>query len=153
MLLADSPAEFVVAGSGENPARSALVELAGTPVRIGISWRYDDAEPNCVTISRVVNGSAASQAGLLLNDRVLEVAGQRFSSSEDFQTLVLAADGQAPPRGTSADADEAAPDGAGLTLLIERDGFVREVRIAVPSPLRSVPANDESMPAVESERP
>ena len=91
VLLADSPAEFVLAGPNESPGRSVRVELAGAPVRVGISWRYDDAEPGVVIISRVVNGSAASQAGVQLNDRVLDVDGRRFASLDDA-VIALRAD-------------------------------------------------------------
>lgn len=142
VLLADSPAEFVVAGPGEADGHAVWVELAGAPVRIGISWRYDDAEPNCVTISRVVNGSAASAAGLQVNDRVLAVGGERFAGSEEFQTLVLrvgdpTTDAERPNEHLAADASTT------LTLLTERDGFVREVSFAAPPSLRSpVPADD-----------
>ncbi len=65
--------------------------LPGPPVRLGISWRSDAAEPGCVIINRVTPGSPADVAGLHVNDRIHEINGQSFSSSEQFRQLALQA--------------------------------------------------------------
>src|SRR6185295_8497950 len=73
------------------PGASEPVELSadldGSPVRIGISWRSDDAEPSCVALNRVVPGSPADMAGLKLNDRVYRIADQSFATTEEFGRL------------------------------------------------------------------
>jgi S1-C subfamily serine protease len=60
------------------------VQPAGPPIRIGISWRADAAEPQSVYLTHVVPGSAAGAAGLKVYDRIYEVDGQRFADKDDF---------------------------------------------------------------------
>ena len=57
------------------------VSLTGKPVRLGISWEQDQAEPSTVMLTQVVAGSAAEQAGLQARDRVYQVNGQDFAGS------------------------------------------------------------------------
>ena len=59
-------------------------------MRLGISWRVDDAEPNAIVLSRVTPGSPAAQAGLFVNDRIYEVGGESFASSAEFRQLLSA---------------------------------------------------------------
>lgn len=60
------------------------VPLAGSPLRLGISWRVDEAEPNMVILNRVEAGSPADRGGLRVGDRVESVGGQSFDSSKAF---------------------------------------------------------------------
>src|SRR5262249_55971484 len=86
---------------------------AGNPVRIGISWRSDKADPHSVIVVRVVGGSVADRAGLELGDRIYDVAGGSFDSSDGFAQLMA----QPPP----------------LELVVERLGQIRHVRIEEPT--------------------
>jgi C-terminal processing protease CtpA/Prc len=61
-------------------------------VRIGITWRDDSAEPGTLLLTQVVYGSAAHRAGLRANDRIYEVAGQKFATSAEFSKLAAAAE-------------------------------------------------------------
>lgn len=60
---------------------------SGDPVRLGMSWQVDDAEPGAVTVLRIVTGSPADQAGLAVLDRIYEVNGQRFTTGDEFRSL------------------------------------------------------------------
>src|SRR5205085_6031498 len=74
--------------SGEKKPLNVKVQLDGEPVRVGIAWRVDDAEPGTAILTRVVPASPAARAGLQTGDRVYAVAGRRFESSDDFLRLV-----------------------------------------------------------------
>jgi hypothetical protein len=64
------------------------VELDGEPVRVGIAWRVDDAEPGATILTRVVPASPAARGGLQVGDRIYAVSGRRFDSSEEFLRLL-----------------------------------------------------------------
>jgi S1-C subfamily serine protease len=95
-----------------NPGESEEVQLTldGTPTRLGIAWRMDDAEPESVTLVRVVPGSPADRAGLKVHDRVYQVSGRDFASSEEFQSLVTA-------------------DVPRLELTVERQGRISDITV------------------------
>ena len=77
-------------------------------MRLGISWREDDAEPGTVILTHVVTGSPAANAGLRTGDRIYQVATQDFADVDDFIRLI----------GNDPDT---------LQLLVERDGQLRTV--------------------------
>jgi hypothetical protein len=90
VLSAENPARIEVERAGAAEPIALDVQLTGKPVRLGISWRVDDAEPNAVVLSRVTAGSPAAQAGLFVNDRIYEVGGKPFASSAEFRQLLSA---------------------------------------------------------------
>ncbi len=90
VLAAPKQVEIDIQRPGEEQSRSVQVTLAGQPLRVGIAWRVDDAEPTLVQVVRVVPSSPAAMAGIRLFDRVYEVNGQRFSSSDEFGKLIAA---------------------------------------------------------------
>jgi S1-C subfamily serine protease len=110
VLAAQNPASMVVERSGAAQPLRLAVQLAGQPMRLGISWRVDPAEPRAVALSRVVPGSPAARADLRLNDRIYEVSGKSFASSEEFRGLV---------------SDALGP----LEFLVERQGRLRVVTL------------------------
>ncbi len=113
VLAARSPASIVVERAiGETQELSA--ELDGEPMRLGISWREDEAEPGTLILSRVVSGSAAQLAGLRVADRIYEVDGLEFRDGNEFLQLL-----------------SELPDS--LELLIERRGQLRTVTLNLPS--------------------
>ncbi len=61
------------------------IRLAGEPTRLGIAWRTDDAEPNCVILTQVLDHSPANIAGLKSFDRLLSIGGQPITSSDAFR--------------------------------------------------------------------
>jgi len=80
------------------------VTLSGKPIRVGLSWRHDEAEPDVIFVSRVVSGSAADRAGVAAGDRVYSLNGrsitadtawyEAFVSTEFPMELVLERDGR-----------------------------------------------------------
>ena len=109
VLASERPVRIAVERAGAAEPVELTVRLTGEPVRIGISWRVDDAEPQAIILSRVIPGSPADRARLQVNDRIYEVAGQSFASAGEFQTLVSSVDP--------------------LELLVERDGRLRTVSV------------------------
>ncbi len=120
VLAAKAPAEFVII-RGESTDRTTIpVKLTGNPVRLGISWRTDDADPGALVLTRIIPGSAAAQAGLQLNDRIYQIGEQAINDARKFTADRFYQDEQ-------------------LKLLVEREGFLRTVEIDLPKlPERSV---------------
>lgn len=89
VLAAKEPIRFMLRRAGKTESEELTVTLDGSPVRVGLSWRDDDAEPGTVVVNQVVPASAAHLAGVQVRDRVYEVAGQRFVGSEEFRRLIM----------------------------------------------------------------
>jgi hypothetical protein len=87
VLAAKSPVKLVVERPGEAKPLDLELNLAGSPVRLGISWRTDPAEPGAVIVNRLVPGSPADMAGLRSGDRVLRIGGRRFDTGDEFHEL------------------------------------------------------------------
>ena len=87
ILLAENQVEFRVLRQNQ-PPREVKVQLNGQPVRIGISWREDPAEPGVVIVSHVVYGSAAHRAKIQNVDRIIAVNGQPFPNAAAFAELL-----------------------------------------------------------------
>lgn len=90
VLAAVNPVEVIIRRSGVAEPTKVKLQLAAQPIRLGINWRLDDAEPNLVQIVRVVPGSPAAAAGIRVLERVFEVNGQGFTSGSEFARLVAA---------------------------------------------------------------
>lgn len=112
-ILAAKSETKVVVQRGQDAPVTLPVTLAGGPVRIGISWRTDAAEPSTAILTEVVPGSAADEAGLKVRDRLYAIDGRDFSSSEELQAALA---------GSSR-----------LSLLVERDGRLRTIQIELPA--------------------
>ena len=110
VLAAVSPTVAVVRRPGEPDDVQLPVHLPGHPVRIGISWDQDQADPALVILTQVVPGSAAHRAGLAVSDRIYEVNGQTFADEAQFGPMVTKTQGS-------------------LDLLVERRGRLRHVSV------------------------
>ncbi|QDV20745.1 Aminopeptidase S [Gimesia panareensis] len=64
------------------------VELSGKPLKLGIQWQSDETEPTVMVVSNIIKSSPADLAGLKINDRIYEISGQTFESSDEFRELV-----------------------------------------------------------------
>ncbi|MBI3840123.1 MAG: M20/M25/M40 family metallo-hydrolase [Planctomycetia bacterium] len=129
VLAAKNPVSVALQRPGEAAPVETTLELAGNPVRLGISWRTDDAEPGCVIINRLTPGSPADLAGLQINDRIYRIGGQEFATSEEFGQLAT---------GTRE----------ALVLDVETAGRVKTVEIPpIAAELDSVPSAPPNQPA------
>ncbi len=95
---ADEVPAFRAAARYESVAMRAQFErtIADAPPRLGVSWNAEAAEPG-LTITRVLQESAAEQAGLRVGDRILRFDNHPVTDGDHFQLIVLAA-----PRTTHA---------------------------------------------------
>ncbi|MFO0792011.1 MAG: M20/M25/M40 family metallo-hydrolase [Pirellulales bacterium] len=106
-----------------------LASLAAWPAdlerpRFGATWRADEAEPGSVFLTRVVTGSPADNAGLKVGDRINAFDGQPFADSDAlFDAMRAQLDA-----GTQQ-----------LSLLIERNGHVRNVVVPLAPPTPPAP--------------
>jgi hypothetical protein len=87
VLATRGPVLVQVERKGSEKPIELTIEPAGDPVRLGMSWQVDDAEPDAVFLVRVIPGSAAEQAGLHVFDRIYEINGQQFKGMEGFNEL------------------------------------------------------------------
>ncbi len=115
---ARGPASMAVERAGHEQPLELTVQLNGDPLRLGVTWRVDDAEPGTVVLTGVIPGSPAAWAGLQPGDRIYQIAGRDFADDAQFAELAKTLPGP-------------------LNLLVERDGRVRTVEIQFePEPLR-----------------
>jgi hypothetical protein len=115
---AASPAPLVVIRSAHEGPLELSVRLDGNPMRLGIYWRTDEAEPGAVILTYVVPGSPAAQAGLQPGDYVYQIDGHDFTDDAQFAQKARTLPGP-------------------LRLLVERGGRLRTAEIQLkPQPVR-----------------
>ncbi len=118
-LVQMAPAKTVLQIERAGVVLEQTIELAGQPVRIGLSWRMDDAEPGVAIVTRIVPLSPAAAAGLAAGDHIYQVGSHTFTSSDEFESLLAAAEGD-------------------VELRYERQGKLRTTRLRLEeAPLRS----------------
>lgn len=110
VMTAESPLELTLQRQGEEQPAEISVELSGRPLRLGITWRVDEAEPGTIILTYVVPGSPAARAGLLPGDRIYQIAGHDIGDENAFLEMV-----------------KTLPEP--LELLVDHDGHVRTVII------------------------
>lgn len=113
VLAAPKDVQIVIRREGTELPLSLNARLNGKPVRVGINWRENTAEPGAVTIVRVAEGSPAADAGVQTLDRIYAVGGRDFADSDEFQRRIAAIDGP-------------------IDLLLDRDGRLLNVRVTPP---------------------
>jgi Peptidase family M28/PDZ domain len=114
MLSAKSNVVIQVQLPNEDEPRNVEVELDGDPIRIGLSWRPDVADPGVMLISRVVAYSPADDAGLKVGDRIYRIDAQPIADSDALRQKLI--DAKAP-----------------LLLEIERSGVISTTWLKIPS--------------------
>jgi hypothetical protein len=93
VLAAERPVQIGIERDGQAQPQPLTVTLDGKPVRVGIAWRSDEAEPGTVLLNRVVPGSPADRAGLRVRDRIYQIGGANFTNEQDFLARLQAAAG------------------------------------------------------------
>jgi predicted metalloprotease with PDZ domain len=115
LLAAKTPVRVLVERPGQSAPLALDVRLSGSPLRLGVSWREDDAEPGVVMLTRVAPGSPAQRAGLQPCDRIYEIAGRGFRDGDELAKLASSLPSP-------------------LELLVERNGRMRTATLDVPEP-------------------
>jgi len=110
VLAAAGPFELGVEREGAEEMVTVEIEPAGNPIRLGITWREDTAEPGTLIVVLSVPGSPASQAGVRAGDRVYMVNGRPFADADDFRRQALSLPSP-------------------LVLTLEREGQLREAEL------------------------
>jgi S1-C subfamily serine protease len=119
LLAAQGETTFLVSRAESEIPLLFKVTPLGEPVRIGITWRADEGEPDSVIITQVIFGSAAQTAGIKVRDRLYSVGGQSFKTEQELVKLLTGAPGP-------------------LEMQIERDGQIRALTLDLippPAPL------------------
>ena len=88
ILAAPANVALRVKRAGEEESRELPLKLSGDPVRWGITWREDDAEPGMLYLLRVIDGSPGRNGRRESGDRIVSVNGQTFANQDEFQKLV-----------------------------------------------------------------
>jgi hypothetical protein len=128
VLAAANPVPVMLERAGETAPLELSLNLAGEPVRLGISWRVDSAEPGCVIVNRLIPGSPADMAGIRAGDRIDRISGNDFATGDEFRELA-----------------RTLPDP--LILEVESSGRVRSIEIPSLKPAQEkTPAEDASTP-------
>jgi hypothetical protein len=91
VMKAERELKLRVIRPGEKEPLAITAKLRGKPIRIGISWRSDSAEPGVATIVRVVPGSPAARADLRVTDRIYTAGGKRLETIGQLGTILKAA--------------------------------------------------------------
>ena len=108
------------------------ITLAGKPVRVGISWRVDEAEPGSVMLTRVLAGSPAHHAGLRVWDRIYQVDGAAVTGSTAFGQQLARARGP-------------------VMLRFERQGRLHSATLQLP-PAADLPPARQSVGEADEDR-
>jgi Peptidase family M28/PDZ domain len=87
VLAAKNPVTATIERPGKEAPLELTLELAGQPVRLGISWQTDPTEPGSVIVNRLTPGSPADLAGLRPGDRIYQINGRDFAGSDAFREL------------------------------------------------------------------
>ncbi|MHB8900883.1 MAG: M28 family peptidase [Thermoguttaceae bacterium] len=103
VLSAVNPVRVLVKPRESDQPRELVVQLDGQPLRLGVTWELDAAEPGTVVVKQVFPGSAAGRAGLRPGDRIYQVAGRDFANDTQFAAWITTLPGP-------------------LELLVEREG-------------------------------
>ena len=77
-MTAESPAILSLQRKGEEKIAEISVDLAGQPLRLGIVWRVDEAEPGTIILTHVVPGTPAARAGFASRRSHLSGCRARF---------------------------------------------------------------------------
>ncbi|NMC19343.1 MAG: M28 family peptidase [Thermogutta sp.] len=124
LLLARRPAVRLTLSSADGARAERDLVLEGEPLRLGMQWQPDDAEPRGVLVTHVLVGSPAEQAGVRAGDYIFAVNGEPLSEPHRFDEVIARTESP-------------------FTLLVDRQGRLKTVTVgdstgragnAAPSP-------------------
>ena len=118
-LRSESSLELEVVRAGADEALTLTAPLRGKPIRLGLSWRENEAEPGSVYVTRVVPDSPAALADIKLYDRINALEGQPIVDQADLLDRVRAL---------------LAEDKESLRFEIESRGRIHEVTVSMQLP-------------------
>lgn len=129
VMTAPQAVDLVVLRPGEERLLQFRIELSGQPMRLGLLWRTDEAEPGTALVTYVVPGSPADQAGVRPGDYIYQLEDQPWPADETELKKHL----QTAPKT--------------IRLLVEREGRLRNTPIRLealsPAPLDKAPTGDK----------
>ncbi len=76
-----------VTRASHNEPVQLTIEPAGDPVSLGLAWRVDEAEPGSVLSWALHQALRPTKQAVKLYDRVYEINGRRFTTSDEFRQL------------------------------------------------------------------
>jgi len=94
LLAAVGKKSFTIEREGEKEPLNITVTPRGDPIRVGISWREDPAEPGSVILTQVIPGSAAALASLAVGDRLYAFGGRHTGSHHGTERAVAGGEGR-----------------------------------------------------------
>ncbi len=106
VVTSQSPVNMMVRRADGIESEELSGPLDGKRMRLGLTWRVDDAEPGTIILTHVVPGSRAARAGLEVGDRIYQIAGEDFADDAEF-------------------AQQAKAHLGPMELTVERDGQIR----------------------------
>ncbi len=110
LLLTRCPAVRLTLSLADGTRAERDLVLEGEPLRLGMQWQQDDAEPHGIVVTHVLSGSPAEQAGIRAGDYVFAVNGEPLNEPHRFEKILERT---------------AAP----FTLLVERQGRLKTVSV------------------------
>lgn len=113
--VARSPIQLAVRRKGIVEAVSLSGNLDGEAVRVGLTWQYDPAVPECAIVWSVVPDSPAARAGVLAGDLLVKFNGKPVPPVSTLNQWLR---------------ESASP----LQLEIERQGILQRLEVPVPPP-------------------
>jgi len=111
LLLTRRPAVRLTLSRADGTQTERDLVLDGEPLRLGMQWQPDDAEPRGVLVTHVLAGSPAEQAGIRAGDYIFAVNEEPLSEPHRFEEIIERT---------------AAP----FTLLVDRQGRLKTVAVA-----------------------
>ncbi len=100
----------------EDDLRLFTTKLRGNPLRVGVSWRQDNADRSLFFVTSVAKGSPADLAGILVGDRIYQVNQHMYSTSAGLMQLLSQQPGP-------------------FEFKIEREGKIRTFNVEPGTPL------------------
>jgi len=110
MLAADGARKFGIIRQGKGEPAEISITPLGNPIRLGLSFRRDTADPSSMLVTQVATFSPAALAGIKIGDRVVAINQKPFATEQEFSSLL-------------------APNSSPLELQIERQGSLKQVTL------------------------